>query len=150
MAFLCELIEAAEKEKLLLAVESGSAVLSVLAHIKLTMYQKATADFVAELVSRLSKCIYSKAHLATSSQIWSTFHLLRLDDRMFHQWESYLSSIDLPEKLKGAVGMALQVFLTRAMKKLIASCVGSHGDSQSHVSMLSLREKNAIITWQVM
>ena len=34
--------------------------------------------------------------------------------------------------------------MTRAMKKLIALCVGSHGDSQSHVSMLSLREKNAI------
>ena len=62
---------------------------------------------------------------------------------MFHQWESYLSSIDLPEKLKGAVGMAFQVILTCAMKKLIA-CVGSHGDSQSHVSTLSLREKNAI------
>ena len=51
MVFLCEVIEAAEKE-LLLTVESGPAVLAVLAHVKLTMHQKVTADFVAELVNK--------------------------------------------------------------------------------------------------
>ena len=57
MAFLCEVIEVAEEE-LLLTVESGPAVLTALAHVKLSMHQKVTAYFVAELVSSLSKCIY--------------------------------------------------------------------------------------------
>ena len=58
MVFLCEVIEAAEKEDLLLTVKSGLVVLNVLAHVKLTMHKKVTADFVAELVSSLNKDIY--------------------------------------------------------------------------------------------
>ena len=59
MVFLCGVTETAEKEELLLTVQKGPVVLTVLAHVKLTMHQKVTADFVAELVSSLSKCMYN-------------------------------------------------------------------------------------------
>ena len=148
-SFFRSLVLASTKEDIITRSPRGQLVLEMLDYIH-HLDDGRISSIATVIVSKLSTCLLAgERHVLTSvafGAVWSAFHKMRDSREIVDAWSAFVTS-NIPATHCREQGLALQIFLDRIVKKLIANEAASKQQGLQGNAMfnsLTMFESNAI------
>lgn len=131
-------------EELVVKSSRGPSVVALAEAFLANMAAVEVDNFSEGIVKQLQSCLRNRAGRISLAKLWRNFHVLRLSVHVKSLWQSSVDALHLPDTVKGASDITMQLILKRMMHNVIKQLSKTHSPPPQAVASLTPRECNIV------